>query len=93
LIWQDFDQQYDQERAMDKSQRKSPIGKQQGPAQPANEGEGSRSAARDYNERTERFIHSGKVDESAKKAERAVDSSERKELTDAEKIGRSHAKS
>jgi len=79
---------------MDKSQQKSPIGKRQGPAaQPVNEGEGSRSAARDYNERTKRFIHSGKVDESAKKAERAVDSGERKELTDAEKIGRSHAKS
>lgn len=57
-----------------------------------NEGEGSRSAARDYNRRTEKFIRSGRVDESAKNAERAVESGERKQLSDAEKIGESHAK-
>jgi hypothetical protein len=78
---------------MDKSQGKSPIGNRKGPAQPVNEGEGSRSAARDYNQRTDAFIRSGKVEESAKKAEKAMESAERKELTDAEKIGRSHAKS
>lgn len=78
---------------MNKSHEKSPIGHRKGPAQPTNEGEGSRSAARDYNERTDAFIRSGRVEESAKKAEKAMDSSERKALTDAEKIGRSHAKS
>lgn len=57
-----------------------------------NEGEGSRTAARDYNQRTERFIQSGKVDESAKKAERAVEGDERRTLADAEKVGRGHAK-
>jgi len=78
---------------MDKTQEKGPIGKRKGPAQPMNEGEGSRSAARDYNQRTDAFIRSGRVEESAKKAEKAMESGERKELTDAEKIGRSHAKS
>jgi hypothetical protein len=58
----------------------------------ANEGEGSRSAARDYNQRTEQFIKSGKVDENAKKAERAIEGDERQTLSDAEKVGRSHAK-
>jgi hypothetical protein len=70
----------------------SPKSDQNPAASSANEGEGSRTAARDYNRRTERFIQSGKVDESAKKAERAVESGEREQLSDAEKIGKSHAK-
>lgn len=78
---------------MDKSQDKNPTGNSKGSAQPVNEGEGSRSAARDYNQRTDAFIRSGKVEKSAKEAEKAIDGGERKELTDAEKIGRSHAKS
>jgi hypothetical protein len=76
---------------MDKSQDRSRAG-QKTAGQPVNEGEGSRSAARDYNQRTDAFIRSGKVEESAKKAEKAIESDERKELSDAEKIGRSHAK-
>lgn len=59
----------------------------------ANEGEGSRSAARDYNQRTARFIDSGRVEESAKAAERAIDSDERDELAEAERIGRNSGKS
>ena len=55
-----------------------------------NEGEGSRSAARDYNERNARFIREGKVQKSAGEAERAVESGERKELEEAERVGRSH---
>ncbi len=68
------------------------------PAQPAasgkqpNEGEGNRTAARDYNTRTEKFVKSGKVDKSAADAERAVNSGEQQELTEAERIGRKHAK-
>jgi len=58
-----------------------------------NEGEGSRSAARDYNRRTARFIQSGKVEESAKKAEEAVESREREDLQRAEDEGRSHRRS
>jgi hypothetical protein len=76
---------------MDKSQDRSRTG-QKSAGQPVNEGEGSRSAARDYNQRTDAFIRSGKVEESAKKAEKAIEGDERKELSDAEKIGRSHAK-
>jgi len=58
-----------------------------------NEGEGSRSAARDYNRRTARFIQSGRVQESAEQAERAVESGERQELERAEDEGRSHRRS
>jgi len=53
-----------------------------------NEGEGSRSAARDYNKRTARFIRHGKVDKSAAEAERAIKGGERQELLDAEATGR-----
>jgi len=53
-----------------------------------NEGEGSRSAARDYNQRTQRFIHEGRVDKSAEEAKHAIDSGERDELLEAERIGR-----
>mgnify|MGYP005818125021 CR=1 FL=1 len=39
--------------------------------QPQNEGEGSRTAAKQYNEATRKFVESGKVDKAAKmKAER-----------------------
>jgi hypothetical protein len=55
-----------------------------------NEGEGSRSAARDYNQRTQRFIHEGRVDQSAEEAKRAVESNERDKLEEAERIGRGH---
>ena len=58
------------------------------PNEGPNEGEGSRSAARDYNQRTERFIHEGRVDKSADEAKRAIDSPERDELVEAERIGR-----
>jgi hypothetical protein len=83
------------ERSMDKTQRHAnPEEKQKqgGASSSANEGEGSRTAARDYNQRTEDFIKSGKVDPSAKKAEKAIEGDEAKELAEAEKIGRSHAK-
>jgi hypothetical protein len=57
-----------------------------------NEGEGSRSAARDYNERTEKFIESGRVERSAEEAKRALDGGERDELLDAERAGRESGK-
>ena len=77
---------------MDKEQSKKPSEQQRDSASSANEGEGSRTAALDYDKRTEAFIRSGKVEESAKKAEKAIDGPERKELSKAEKMGRSHAK-
>jgi hypothetical protein len=54
------------------------------------EGEGNRTAAREYNEATRKFIQSGRVDASAKDAERALDSPERKDLEAAEKEGLRH---
>lgn len=56
-----------------------------------NEGEGSRTAARQYNQATERFAHSGKVEEKAREAEKAREGSERAALDDAEMIGKRHA--
>jgi hypothetical protein len=57
-----------------------------------NEGEGSRSGAKAYDEATERFARSGKVEEKAKEAERAIESEARKELEHAETVGKSHSK-
>jgi len=82
---------------MDKHQQQGTNKDRQGQAgapggkQP-NEGEGNRTAARDYNQRTEKFVHSGKVGDSAKRAERAVESGERGDLEKAEEIGKQHAK-
>jgi len=59
--------------------------------QPQNEGEGSRSAAKQYNEATRKFVESGKVDKAAKDAERAIEGEEAEELKRAEDEGRAHA--
>lgn len=59
--------------------------------QPQNEGEGSRSAAKQYNEATRKFVESGKVDKAAKDAERAIEGDEAEELKRAEDEGRAHA--
>jgi hypothetical protein len=56
-----------------------------------NEGEGNRTAARNYNQRTREFIDSGKVDEAARAAQAALGSEEREELEEAEEAGRSRA--
>jgi Protein of unknown function (DUF2934) len=42
----------------------------------ANEGEGSRTAARQYNESLERFVGSGKVETKAREAQKAFDGGE-----------------
>ena len=59
--------------------------------QPSNEGEGNRTAAREYNEAQRRFVRSGKVVGKAHEAEQAIESGERRELERAEAIGRRHA--
>jgi hypothetical protein len=60
--------------------------------QQRNEGEGNRTAARQYNQAQQRFIKSGKVDEKAREAERSLDDKAiRRELEHAEAIGKSHA--
>lgn len=56
-----------------------------------NEGEGNRTAARQYNQSQQSFVKSGKVDEKARAAERALDA-EKRELERAEAVGRKHEK-
>ncbi|HVY48139.1 MAG TPA: hypothetical protein VHB21_19760 [Minicystis sp.] len=56
-----------------------------------NEGEGSRTAARRYDEATEKFIESGQVEDAAKEAEEALDGPEAEELAEAEAEGKRHA--
>lgn len=63
---------------------------QKQPAQQANEGEGSRSAARNYDKATEQYVKSGKVDAAAKEAKRAVEGTERADLERAEEEGKKH---
>jgi hypothetical protein len=65
--------------------------KDSGGTQP-NEGEGSRTAAREYDRAAEKFAKSGKVEEKAREARDAVDSPESSELERAEAEGRRHAK-
>jgi len=55
-----------------------------------NEGEGNRTAARQYNEAQRRFVQSGKVDEKAHEAEQALDTPEKRAMERAEAIGKSH---
>jgi hypothetical protein len=59
--------------------------------QQRNEGEGNRTAAREYNQAQQRFVKSGQVDEKAREAERSLDDKAiRRELEHAEAIGKRH---
>jgi len=55
------------------------------------EGEGSDSGSKDYNERTRKFLESGKVDEAAKNAEPKSEE-EKHAMQKAERLGKQHAK-
>ena len=55
------------------------------------EGEGSYSGTKEYNERTKRFIESGKVEEAARNAEPKSEE-EKRAMQEAERIGKSRAK-
>jgi len=55
------------------------------------EGEGSYTASKNYNQRTKKFIESGKVAEAARRA-KPRNKQEAKEMLDAERVGKSHAK-
>jgi hypothetical protein len=55
------------------------------------EGEGSYSGTRDYNERTAKFIKSGKVDKAAKEAQPKSEE-EKHAMQKAERIGKQKAK-
>lgn len=56
-----------------------------------NEGEGSRTAAREYNEKTTEFARSGKVEKQARAAAR-MSEQERREAEDAAEQGRARSK-
>ena len=55
------------------------------------EGEGSYSGSKDYNERTRKFVDSGKVDDAARKAEPNTEE-EKHAMQKAERLGKQHAK-
>ena len=55
------------------------------------EGEGSYSATKDYNERTRKFIDSGKVKDAARDAEPKSEE-EKHAMQKAERVGRERAK-
>lgn len=55
-----------------------------------NEGEGNKTAAREYNEAQRRFVESGKVAKKAREAEKSLDS-DKQELERAEAIGKRHS--
>lgn len=57
-----------------------------------NQGEGDRTAARRYNEKTEEFAESGRVAEKAEEARDAIEGEESEDLKRAEQIGRAAAK-
>jgi hypothetical protein len=68
----------------EKSASAHKVQPRKGSAAVENEGEGSRTAARNYNKATEQYVKSGRVDEAAKKAEAALDGPEGDELREAE---------
>jgi hypothetical protein len=56
-----------------------------------NEGEGNRTAAREYNKDTTAFTKSGKVDQKAHEAETALSGAEGNTLREAEAKGKAHS--
>ncbi|HBK07006.1 MAG TPA: hypothetical protein DDZ81_14360 [Acetobacteraceae bacterium] len=56
-----------------------------------NEGEGNRTAAKQYNDAQKKFAESGKVGPAAKDAAKAVDGPEGSDLRKAEDLGKRHA--
>jgi hypothetical protein len=57
-----------------------------------NEGEGNKTAAREFNRDQTKFAQSDKVRPAAEKAKRAVEGSEREQLERAEKAGEQKAR-
>jgi hypothetical protein len=78
----------DTSRSQDEAPRATPDSME---ADPAMQGEGNRTAARRYNEETQDFVQSGKVDEAARQA-RPGSAEEARDLQRAEGEGRSHAR-
>lgn len=57
-----------------------------------NEGEGNKSAAREFNREQKKFAQSDKVKPAAEQAKRAIEGSEKQELERAERQGESKAR-
>jgi hypothetical protein len=68
------------------------AGSQVGAGTQKNEGEGNKTAARQYNKEQREFVKSGRVDQAASEAAEAVSGSEKDDLKRAEETGRSKAK-
>jgi hypothetical protein len=56
-----------------------------------NEGEGNKTAAREYNKETTAFAKSGQVEEKAREAKQALEGKEADAMREAEREGKSHA--
>lgn len=59
---------------------------------PQNEGEGSRSAARAYNKKTEEHAKSGRSEQAGKQAKQAMEGPEGSKLRQAEKAGKAKSR-
>ncbi|HEX4504815.1 MAG TPA: hypothetical protein VH722_03720 [Alphaproteobacteria bacterium] len=57
----------------------------------ANEGEGNRKAAREYNKGVQDFVKTGQVEKKAREAADALDGPEANELRKAEEAGKEHS--
>ena len=56
-----------------------------------NEGEGNKTAARQYNEAQQHFAQSGTIEEKAHEAEKALEGPEKEALQQAEAVGKRHS--
>ena len=61
------------------------------PKDQRNEGEGNRTAAAEYSAAQQRLVRSGKGEQKAREAEKAIEGNEREALREAELVGRRHA--
>ena len=73
----------------DQLKNSNPAGAQQQP--PDVVGEGSYKGSKDYNERTQKFVESGKVEEAARAA-KPQSEEEAHQMHKAERIGKQHSK-
>jgi hypothetical protein len=60
-------------------------------AEQRNEGEGNKTAAREYNQAQKQFVEKGGVEEKAREAEKALEGAEGKDLEHAEAEGKRHS--
>ena len=76
---------------MDRKDQHQDKDKDNAKKHPGVEGEGSYSGSKDYNERTKKFVDSGKVDDAARAA-KPQSEEEAHQMHKAERIGKQHAR-